>query len=54
MNLKKQVNKIGEKFIEGIGKASMKIGEQASDTCVLITLYEPKMPEELLKENLNK
>ncbi|URZ08971.1 cyclic lactone autoinducer peptide [Clostridium felsineum] len=54
MNLKKQVNKISEKLIEGIGNVSIKVGEQATDICVLTTLYEPKMPEELLKGNIDK
>ncbi|AAK78064.1 cyclic lactone autoinducer peptide [Clostridium acetobutylicum] len=54
MNLKEQLNKVNDKFIKGLGKASMKIGEQANGKCVLVTLYEPKMPEELLKENIDK
>lgn len=53
MNLKNQLNKVNEKFINGIGEASMKVGEHANRKCILFTLYEPKMPEELIKENYN-
>lgn len=55
-NLREQITSIGEKFgsklIGEIGNASMKIGDQARGSCFFLAAYEPKIPLELLKENI--
>lgn len=54
-NLKEQIVNLGdrmsEKIINGIGETSIKISEQARGRCILLGVYEPKIPIELLKED---
>lgn len=54
MNLKNQLNKVSDKVINTIGKASMKVGDRSYGICMVCTIYEPKIPAALIKENYNK
>lgn len=46
--------KIGMKVVEGLGEASIKISEQAMGKCIIFGIYEPRIPIEMLKENMQK
>lgn len=54
-SMREQINstgeRLGEKIINGICEASIKIGENARGRCSSFGIYEPKIPIELLKEN---
>ncbi|GKX68951.1 cyclic lactone autoinducer peptide [Inconstantimicrobium mannanitabidum] len=45
------VNKLGEKFSEGLGEISIKLSEKAVGKCIMSGFYEPKLPIELLARN---
>lgn len=45
------VNKLGEKFSQGLGEISIKMSEKAMGKCLFAFAYEPKIPMELLKQN---
>ncbi|HOV27591.1 MAG TPA: cyclic lactone autoinducer peptide [Pseudobacteroides sp.] len=55
-NLREQIVSMSEKFgsrlIGEIGNASIKIGDQSRGACFFLAAYEPKIPLELLKENI--
>lgn len=55
-NMREQVSNMGEKMnakiVNGIGEASIKLGEQAREFCFFLGFYEPKIPMELLGENI--
>lgn len=58
INMKEQLvsmgERMGEKLVSGIGEASIKLGQQARGKCGFIGIYEPKIPIELLMENIDK
>ena len=55
-NLKEQLVNVGEKFgcrfINDVGNMAVKIGDQSRGLCFFFSDYEPKIPMELLKENI--
>ncbi|PJI08303.1 MULTISPECIES: AgrD family cyclic lactone autoinducer peptide [Clostridium] len=54
MSLKNQLNKVNDKVINSIGKASMKVGNRAFGVCMVFAIYEPKIPDALIKENYKR
>ncbi len=54
-SLKEQVVSMGErmggKLVDGLGEASIKLGEQTRGKCMLISFYEPKISMDLLQEH---
>ncbi|MDP4145188.1 MAG: cyclic lactone autoinducer peptide [Bacillota bacterium] len=52
-SMKEQLSSMGEKLIANIGETSIKITEQALGKCIILGLYEPKIPMEVLKETMN-
>lgn len=48
------ISKLGKSVSKNLGKFSIKLSEQAMGKCVLSACYEPKVPINLLKENMNK
>ena len=47
-------SKLGEKLAGRIGEASVKISDKAIEECIMYGLYEPKIPAEMLKNNMDK
>lgn len=48
------INKIGGGFSEALGEISIKISDRSMGKCGFFAMYEPKIPLELLKENIKK
>lgn len=42
------LNIVTKKIASAIGETSIKVGENASCECVLLGIYEPKFPTEIL------
>lgn len=54
-NMKENLlNKIGEKTANVLGDASIKLCKKSFDKCMWFLCYEPKIPMEILKENMEK
>lgn len=53
-NMKEELFSMGEKLITNIGDATIKISDQVTGKCLLPFLYEPKVPIEVLKQNIDK
>jgi cyclic lactone autoinducer peptide len=52
--MKEQIASMGEKLVDEIGNAAVKLGEQSRGRCTFIFAYEPEIPMELLQEDTDK
>lgn len=48
------INKISKKAANSIAEVSVKIAEESVERCLFFLCYEPSIPAEMIKENIEK
>lgn len=53
-SMREQISNIGDKLVNDIGSKAVKIAEISTLSCGFLGFYEPEIPIELLKENIDE